>query len=286
MSADVKKTVTLRSGVTVPALGMGTWNVGDRRDRRADEIKSLQSGIEYGLRVIDTAEMYGSGRSENLVGEAIEGLRDDVYLVSKVLPSNASYKGVQSSCRASLKRLRTDVLDLYLLHWRGGVPLSETVRGMEQLQADGLIREWGVSNFDVDDMEELEEVSNGCAANQVLYSLDYRGPEFDLLDADAEREVVTMAYSPLGQGGEMLRNPALKEVAARHETSRGPATAAQVALAWVLRRENVLAIPKASSPAHLHENAVSTEIELSKDDLAVIDRAFAPPKRKTSLAML
>ncbi|AOX21010.1 aldo/keto reductase [Kozakia baliensis] len=280
------RTVKLKNGKTIPALGMGTWNIGDSGARRADEIASLQAGIEAGMTVVDTAEMYGNGRSETLVGEAIADLRDDVYLVSKVTPSNASYEGVQKHCRASLKRLGTDRLDLYLLHWRSGVPLSETVRGMEQLQADGLIEDWGVSNFDVDDMDELDGISDGCVANQVLYNLEHRGVEFDLLGEDRQREVVTMAYSPLGQGGELLTNPAMREVAKRHETSAGPASAAQIALAWVLRQENVLAIPKAGSIKHLRENALATEIELSQDDLKTLDAAFPPPKRKMSLAMI
>ncbi|AOX15921.1 aldo/keto reductase [Kozakia baliensis] len=280
------RTVKLKNGRTVPALGMGTWNIGDSGARRADEIASLQAGIEAGMTVVDTAEMYGNGRSETLVGEAIADLRDDVYLVSKVTPSNASYEGVQKHCRASLKRLGTDRLDLYLLHWRSGVPLSETVRGMEQLQVDGLIEDWGVSNFDVDDMDELDGISDGCVANQVLYNLEHRGVEFDLLGEDREREVVTMAYSPLGQGGELLTNPAMREVAKRHETSAGPASAAQIALAWVLRQENILAIPKAGSIKHLRENALATEIELSQDDLKTLDAAFPPPKRKMSLAMI
>ncbi|UMM08799.1 aldo/keto reductase [Gluconobacter frateurii] len=280
------KTVTLRNGTTVPALGMGTWNVGDSADRRSSEIESLRKGLEAGLRVIDTAEMYGNGRSEKLVGEAIADVRDDVYLVSKVLPSNASYDGVRRACRRSLERLETDWLDMYLLHWRGGTPLEETIRAFEDLQADGLIRGWGVSNFDVDDMEEIENLSGSCQINQVLYSLEHRGTEFDLLDHDLKAGVVTMAYSPLGQGGELLQHPALKEVAGRHETSAGPADPAQIALAWVTRRENVMAIPKAGSSKHLLSNVASLEIVLTEDDLKVLDRAFPPPQRKVSLAMI
>lgn len=286
MPEDIQKTVKLKNGTELPALGMGTWNIGDRRDRRSDEIASLRAGIDLGLRVIDTAEMYGSGRSEDLVGEAIEGRRDDVYLVSKVLPSNASFQGVQKACRTSLRRLKTDVIDLYLLHWRGGVPLEETVRGMEALRDEGLIRDWGVSNFDTDDMEELEEVGSDCMANQILYSLEYRGTEYDLLEHDASRGIVTMAYSPLGQGGDLLKHRVMREIASRHSTSLGEATTAQIALAWVLRRENILAIPKASSPAHLKENAASLEIDLTDEDLAALDEAFPPPHRKTRLAML
>ncbi|WP_040509216.1 aldo/keto reductase [Gluconobacter morbifer] len=280
------KTVTLRNGTTVPALGMGTWNVGDSAGRRPDEIRSLQQGLEAGLRVIDTAEMYGNGRSEKLVGEAIADVRDEVYLVSKVVPSNASYDGVHKACRRSLKHLDTDWLDLYLLHWRGGTPLEETIRAFRELQDDGLIRGWGVSNFDVDDMEEIESLSDDCLANQVLYNLEHRGTEFDLLEHDRKSGTVTMAYSPLGQGGELLDHPALKEVASRHETSLGPADAAQIALAWVLRRPNILAIPKAGSPKHVAGNIASMEITLTDDDLKTLDAAFPPPKRKVSLAMI
>lgn len=280
------KTVTLRNGTTVPALGMGTWNVGDSADRRSSEIESLRKGLEAGLRVIDTAEMYGNGRSEKLVGEAIADVRDDVYLVSKVLPSNASYDGVRRACRRSLEHLETDWLDMYLLHWRGGTPLEETIRAFEDLQADGLIRGWGVSNFDVDDMEEIEDLSGACQINQILYSLEHRGTEFDLLDHDLTAGVVTMAYSPLGQGGELLQHPALKEIAGRHETSAGLADPAQIALAWVMRQENVMAIPKAGSAKHLLSNVASLEIVLTEDDLKVLDRAFPPPQRKVSLAMI
>ncbi|MBF0861450.1 aldo/keto reductase [Gluconobacter kanchanaburiensis] len=280
------KTVTLRNGVTVPALGMGTWNVGDSAARRTDEIESLRRGLEAGLRVIDTAEMYGNGRSETLVGEAIADVRDDVYLVSKVLPSNASYDGVRKACRRSLKHLGTDWLDLYLLHWRGGTPLEETIRAFEDLREEGLIGGWGVSNFDIDDMEEVESLSGSCLANQVLYNLEHRGTEFDLLEHDREEGTVTMAYSPLGQGGELLDHPALKEVASRHETSLGPADAAQIALAWVLRRPNVMAIPKAGSPKHVAGNLASLEIGLTAADLKTLDNAFPPPKRKVSLAMI
>lgn len=280
------KTVTLRNGVTVPALGMGTWNIGDNAARRSDEIESLRQGLEAGLRVVDTAEMYGNGRSEELVGEAIADVREDVYLVSKVVPSNASYDGVRKACRRSLKHLDTDWLDLYLLHWRGGTPLEETIRAFEDLKDDGLIRGWGVSNFDVDDMEEIESLSGNCLVNQVLYNLEHRGTEFDLLDHDLSTDTVTMAYSPLGQGGELLEHPALKDVASRHETSQGPADPAQIALAWVLRRPNVMAIPKAGSPKHVAGNLASLEITLTDADLKTLDSAFPPPKRKVSLAMI
>ncbi|MDG6093846.1 aldo/keto reductase [Acetobacter sp. AN02] len=284
MSADV----TFRNGDKVPALGMGTWNMGDSAARRAEEVASLRAGIELGLRVIDTAEMYGNGRSESLVGEAIAGLRDRIFLVTKVLPSNASRKGVARACRDSLRRLGTDHIDLYLLHWRGSVPLSETVEAFETLRDEGLIGRWGVSNFDVSDMTELERAAGGdqCVANQILYSLEHRGVEFDLLDRDRENQVVTMAYSPIGQGGDLLRHEALATVAKRHKTSSGDATPAQIALAWVLRRPGVIAIPKASSGAHLRQNAAAVEIRLSDDDLAVLDKAFPPPSRRVPLEMI
>ncbi|QBL93435.1 putative oxidoreductase [Komagataeibacter saccharivorans] len=282
------KTVTFPDGRVVPALGMGTWNMGDSDSRRADEIRSIRAGVEAGIRVVDTAEMYGSGRSEKLVGEAIRGLRDEVFLVSKVLPSNASRKGVRRACAASLERLGTDCLDLYLLHWEGSEPLEETIAGFNDLVEAGMIRSWGVSNFDTDAMREVKSVHSAtpCAANQVLYSLDYRGPEFDLLEYDRKAGIVTMAYSPLGQGGDLLRAPVLRRVAQRHATSLGPASPAQIALAWVLRDENVLAIPKAGSLRHQHENIAAQEIILTRDDLAEIDEAIAPPRRKEPLAMI
>jgi diketogulonate reductase-like aldo/keto reductase len=280
--------VTFSDGTPLPALGMGTWNLGDRADRRAQEIASLRTGLDLGLRVIDTAEMYGSGRSESLVGEAIAGRRDDVYLVTKILPSNASRRGVPDSCRASLRRLGTERIDLYLLHWQGGVPLDETIEAFERLKEQGLIGAWGVSNFDAGDMAMLAGVAKGtgCAANQILYSLDYRGVEFDLLDADRRQGVVTMAYSPLGQGGDLLRAPVLARIAARHETALGPATPAQVALAWVLRQPDLVAIPKTGSVARQRENAAAAELVLGAEDLATIDRSIPPPARKVPLAMI
>ncbi|MBS1065418.1 aldo/keto reductase [Gluconobacter kondonii] len=280
------KTVTLRNGVTVPALGMGTWNIGDSASRRSSEIESLRKGLEAGLRVIDTAEMYGDGRSEDLVGEAIADVREDVYLVSKIVPSNASCDGVYKACQRSLEHLETEWLDLYLLHWHGGTPLEETVQAFEDLKDEGLIRGWGVSNFDVEDMEEIESLSENCLVNQILYNLEHRGTEFDLLDHDLKSGTVTMAYSPLGQGGGLLEHPALKEVASRHETSLGPADPAQIALAWVLRRPNVLAIPKAASEKHVAGNLASLEISLTDADLKTLDSAFPSPKRKLSLAMI
>ncbi|WP_231118993.1 aldo/keto reductase [Oecophyllibacter saccharovorans] len=278
--------VTFRNGVQVPNLGMGTWNVGENPALRAAEVQALRCGLDAGLKVIDTAEMYGHGRSESVVGEAIAGRRAEVYLVSKVLPSNASRAGVLESCRRSLGFLKTDYLDLYLLHWRSPVALEETVSAFEDLMQMGLIRGWGVSNFDVADMEALERVSPDALANQILYNLEERGTEFDLLARDAASGVVTMAYSPLGQAGALLRQPVLVEIASRHETSLGPATPAQIALAWVLRQKNMLAIPKAASVAHQKLNIAALQIVLTPQDLAALDRAFLPPRRKQSLSVI
>ncbi len=270
------KTVEL-AGRAVPVLGQGTWNIGDSNSSRAAEIATLRRGIECGLTLIDTAEMYGSGRSESLVGEAIAGLRDRVYLVSKVLPSNASFDGTVRACEASLKRLRTEAIDLYLLHWRGRYPLHETVRAFERLLNEGKIRAWGVSNFDVDDMEELFATPGGtaCAANQVLYNPEHRGIEYDLLPWCRQNGVTVMAYSPVGQGGRLLSSAALRDVAQKHGVS-----AAQVALAWCLRQP-LVAIPKASSVKHVEENAAAAGLELDAEDLAAIDKAYPPPQAQT-----
>jgi diketogulonate reductase-like aldo/keto reductase len=267
---------------SVPQLGQGTWNMGESDARRKDEIAALRCGIELGMTVIDTAEMYGSGRSESLVGEAIAGLREQVYLVSKVLPSNASAKGVVRAGEASLKRLRTDTLDLYLLHWRGQQPLSEALAGFTQLQQQGKIRDWGVSNFDVDDMEELYELPEGksCATNQVLYNPEYRGIEFDLLPWCEQHDLHATAYSPVGQGGDLLNGEVLASIAKKHD-----ATPAQIALAWCLRKP-VLAIPKAGSVKHVEENAAAAAIRLTHDDLDAIDQAYPPPRKKQQLATL
>jgi diketogulonate reductase-like aldo/keto reductase len=275
--------ITLPDGVTVPALGQGTWTIGDAKARAADEIAVLREGLERGLTVIDTAEMYGEGKSERLVGEAIAGQRDRVFLVSKIYPHNASKDGVARSCAASLKRLGTDYLDLYLLHWRGGHPLAETVAAFERLRAAGLIRRWGVSNFDTEDMAELFALPGGdrCATNQVLYHPDARGIEFDLLPWCRAQTMPVMGYSPLGQAGRLLRSPALATVAERHGV-----TVAQIALAWCLRQGDVIAIPKASTLAHVRDNAAAAAIMLTAQDRATIDAAHPPPRRKQALAML
>jgi len=257
--------------------------MGEDPAKRKAEVDSLRAGLDLGLRVVDTAEMYGDGESERVVGEAIAGRREHVYLVSKVLPSNASRSGVARSCRASLKRLGVEQIDLYLLHWPGSVPLEETVEAFERLRSEGLIRDWGVSNFDTDEMEALSELAPAgrCAANQVLYNLQYRGIEHDLLPWSSENEVPLMAYSPVGQGGSLLRAPAVAAVARRHAASP-----AQIAIAWTLRQPNLISIPKAGDVAHLRENAKAAEIVLEPEDLEALDRAFPPPRRKVPLAIL
>ncbi|MEF2977092.1 aldo/keto reductase [Subtercola sp. YIM 133946] len=269
--------ITFPDGSEVPSLGQGTWHMGDSPATRDEELRAIRTGIDLGLTVIDTAEMYGNGRSEQLVGEAISGRRDDVFLVSKVLPSNASAKATVEACRASLRRLNTDRLDLYLLHWRGRYPLEETVAAFETLVADGSIGAWGVSNLDATDLAELPP---GCQTDQVLYNLTRRGPEFDLLPwAEAVRMPV-MAYSPVEQG-RLVGHTALADVARSLD-----ATPAQVALAWTMRSGSVLSIPKASTAAHVRENAGARDLRLSDADLALLDRAFPPPTRPVALEML
>ena len=277
------RTVALPDGTAVPALGQGSWKIGEGERPAADEAAAIRLGIELGMTLIDTAEMYGGGGAERVIAQAVAGQREQVFLVSKVYPHNASRSGVPAACARSLKRLGTDVIDLYLLHWRGGVPLAETVAAFEALVAAGHIRRWGVSNFDVDDMQELLSVPGGarCAVNQVLYSAEHRGIEFDLLAWQAAQRMPVMAYSPLGQGGRLLRNPALRAVAARHG-----ATPAQVAIAWSLRLPGVISIPKSGDAAHMRENAAAATLALTPADLAEIDRAFPPPRGKRPLAML
>jgi diketogulonate reductase-like aldo/keto reductase len=274
------RTAVLPDGTEVPALGQGTWHMGERTDAANAEVAALKLGIELGVTLIDTAEMYGNGRAEELVAEAIEGQRDRLFIVSKVLPQNASRTGVPAACERSLKRLRTDRIDLYLLHWRGSHPLGDTVAAFEQLRKAGKIRYWGVPNFDTGDMRELARLPDGthCATNQVLYHVGSRGIEYDLLPWSTEHKMPLMAYSPVGQGGRLLQSRALAAVAKRHK-----ATPAQIAIAWTMRHGNVISIPKASDPAHVRENAVAGAITLSADDLAVIDAAHPPPARKQSL---
>ncbi|MCS0494373.1 aldo/keto reductase [Ancylobacter sp. MQZ15Z-1] len=274
--------VVLPGGEKVPQLGIGTWMMGERASARKEEIESVRLGVELGMKLVDTAEMYGEGACESFLGEALAGLRDEVFLVSKVYPHNASRAGVIAACERSLKRLNTDRLDLYLLHWRGGTPLAETIIGFEHLKTEGKIRHWGVSNFDTDDMNELYETpgGEGCAVNQVLYNLTRRGPEFDLLPWLEEQAIPLMAYSPIEQG-RIKTSGVLAEIAARHGV-----TPFQVALAWVLRNPNNIVIPKASRPAHMRENAGAREVKLDAQDFAALDAAFPPPSRKRSLEML
>ena len=268
--------------------------MGEDKTKRKEEVAALLLGIELGLTLIDTAEMYGEGGAEEVVADAIAGQRDRVFIVTKVYPHNASRSKLPKACERSLKRLRIETIDLYLLHWRGDVPLEETVKTLEQLRAEGKIRRWGVSNFDVADMEELFAVENGrnCAANQVLYNLEHREIEFDLLPfstqpstnarpARTNPQLSLMAYSPVGHGRGLLNNAILKKIAKRHD-----ATPPQIALSWVLRQPQVIAIPKASNQSHVRDNAHSAEIQLPDEDLAELDREFPPPKRKQPLPTL
>jgi diketogulonate reductase-like aldo/keto reductase len=263
----------------VPVLGQGTWNMGGGMIGRRDEVAALLLGLDLGMTLIDTAEMYANGGAEEVVAEAINGRRSEVFLVSKVLPSNASRKGTVAACERSLRRLRTDRIDLYLLHWRGRFPLAETVEAMETLIRAGKIRYWGVSNFDTADMEELIRLTNGASAatNQVLYNLTRRGIEYDMAPWCAQRRIPLMAYSPFEQG-RMLGHPVLQRVAGRHKT-----TDAQVALAWLLRQRNVMAIPKAGRPEHVRENRAALDLHLTDEDLAELDGAFPAPTRKVPL---
>jgi diketogulonate reductase-like aldo/keto reductase len=276
------KTVRLPNGETVPALGLGTWMMGDDSSRRAEEIAALRRGLDLGMTLVDTAEMYGEGASERLVGEAIAGRRDDVFLVSKVYPHNASKAGTVAACERSLKRLGTDRLDLYLLHWRGKYPLAETVEAFEGLKAAGKIRHWGVSNLDNDDMDELLAVPGGeaVAANQVLYNLSRRGIEWDLLPSLQRRGIPVMAYSPVEQA-KLLREQRLAALAADHGAS-----VAQLALAFVLDRDGVIAIPKAGRVAHVEDNAGALDVVVTDELRASLDALFPPPRRATPLEMI
>ena len=276
-------TTALPAGEPVPILGQGTWGMGEAARSRRAEADALRLGLDLGVTLIDTAEMYADGGAEKVVAEAIAGRRDEVFLVDKVLPGNASRQGTVAACERSLRRLRTDRIDLYLLHWRGPHPLAATVRAFEELVGGGKIRRWGVSNLDVDDLTELAGVPGGgaVATDQVLYNLTRRGIEHDLLPWCRERRIPVMAYSPVEQG-RMLRHPALAAVAAGHEG----ATPAQVALAWLLRQDGLIVIPKASTPAHVRENRAALDLRLTPEDLAGLDRAFPRPKTPGPLEML
>jgi diketogulonate reductase-like aldo/keto reductase len=273
--------VALRNGTRVSALGLGTWKMGEDVRQRAQEVRALQTGIDRGATLIDTAEMYASGRAEEITAAAIKGRRDRVYLVSKVLPQNASRAGTVKACEASLKRLKTDRLDLYLLHWRGSIPFAETMAGFDDLIQAGKISGFGVSNLDLKELTEWLAVSRAdkTLANQVQYSLDQRGIDFDLLPWCLDRKIALMAYCPLSQGT-IPDSPLIKRVAERHR-----ATPAQIMLAWVLRHEHVIAIPKSSKPERVRENVKAADIMLSAEDLMDLDREFSPPRKSQPLAM-
>ncbi|MEZ5854268.1 MAG: aldo/keto reductase [Hyphomicrobiaceae bacterium] len=276
------RTVTLKTGEAIPQLGLGTWHMGERRGDKAAEAKAITAALDLGVKLIDTAEMYGEGGAEEVIAGAIAGRRDGLFIVSKVYPHNASRQGIKTACERSLKRMKIDVIDLYLLHWRGSHPLAETVAGFEALKSAGKIRHWGVSNFDVDDMAELRAVKGGaaCVSNQVLYHLGSRGIDYDLVDdAKAHGEMI-MAYSPLGQGS-ILRNAALAQVGQKHGL-----TPAAVAVAWTMRHPHVVSIPKAADLRHVADTFAAESLQLDADDLSVLDKAFPPPKRKSHLSML
>jgi diketogulonate reductase-like aldo/keto reductase len=276
------KTVLLPSGQAVSALGMGTWRMGENPAKRAQEIATLQGGLDLGCSLIDTAEMYGEGLAEELVGQALQGRRDKAFVVSKVYPHNASAAGVAAACERSLRRLKTDRIDLYLLHWRGSIPLAETLKGLAALQQAGKIRHYGVSNLDLADMQELWKLSGGTAVqtNQLLYNLSRRGIEWDLLPWMRERGLPVMAYSPMEQA-RLLRHRGLAAFAQRHGM-----TAGQAALAWLLRQSDVIAIPKTSDPQRLRDNLAAAAFELDAAQLAELDALFPPPAGPSALEMI
>jgi diketogulonate reductase-like aldo/keto reductase len=274
------RTVSLPGGAAIPVLGLGTWKMGEDRARAADEVRVVQRALDLGISLIDTAEIYASGGSERVVGEALKGRRDSVFLVTKVAPSNASRRGTVRACEGSLKRLGTEVVDLYLLHWIGGTPVAETIEAFESLKAAGKIRAWGVSNFDTDDMEAIPAGAE-CSANQVLYNPQSRGIEFSLIPYCQSHAVPVMAYTPLGQSGRVLKNAVIAEIAKRHG-----ATPAQVALAWGIRHPGVVTIPKTATLARVEENLGAADLTLTEADLAEIDKAFPPPRAKRGLEMI
>lgn len=274
--------VTLLSGEAVSRLGQGTWSMGEDKSYFKDEVKAIRHGLELGINLIDTAEMYGEGGAEEVVGEALQGKRQEAFIVSKVYPYNASRQGAVKACENSLKRLKTDVIDLYLLHWRGSIPLNETVEAFESLVEDGKIRYWGISNFDTSDMEELFGLPVGQQAqtNQVLYNLQNREVEWSLYPWCQKRHIPLMAYCPLGQG-DLVKNKTLKAIAGRHN-----ATAAQIALAWLLTKEDVISIPKAVRLEHIKENQQALNIKLTQEDLQFLEQKFPAPKKSVALAMV
>jgi diketogulonate reductase-like aldo/keto reductase len=282
LSAAVVRSTTLPQGEAVPALGQGTWGMAEGKHSRDEEITALRTGLDLGMTLIDTAEMYADGGAEELVGEAIHGRRSEVFVVSKVLPQNASQSGTIAACERSLRRLKTKWIDLYLLHWRGPIPLEETIQAFDELVQLGKIRYWGVSNFDVSDIKGLFSLDSGTsvATDQVLYNLTRRGIEYDLLPWCLERKIPVMAYSPVEQG-RVLAHPELLRIAKQHN-----AKPAQIALAWVLRQDKVIAIPRAGIPTHVRENRKALDVRLTEADLTKLDRAFPPPTRKQPLAVL
>ncbi|KFX07389.1 hypothetical protein KP22_04695 [Pectobacterium betavasculorum] len=281
------KVIRFPDDTRVPAIGQGTWYMGEDARMKAQEVTALQAGIDLGLTLIDTAEMYAEGRAEDVVGEAIRGRRDSVYLVSKVYPHNAGGENAIQACEHSLKRLQTERIDLYLLHWRGGIPLVDTIAAMERLQKAGKIAQWGVSNLDLEDMQELWSLNGGqrCMTNQVLYHLASRGIEFDLLPWCQQQQLPVMAYCPLAQAGRLrgglFSHPVVNRIAREHGI-----TAAQLLLAWAIRQSGVIAIPKASSVKHVQENATALNVLLSAEDIAQLDQAFPPPTRKQHLDVM
>jgi diketogulonate reductase-like aldo/keto reductase len=275
------KTLPLRSGREIPILGQGTWRMGEKASQKQAEINALKLGIELGMTLIDTAEMYGEGGAEKVVKEAISDCRDEIYLVSKFYPSNASYQDLIAACNRSLARLKTDHLDLYLLHWRGSIPLSETLLGLQHLQQVGKILDYGVSNFDLDDLEEAESLPGGkdLVTNQVLYNLMCRGIEWDLLPSCRQRQIPIMAYSPVEQKA-FVNNSQLDSMAVKYHV-----TSTQIALSWLLHQDYVVSIPKAVNQDHVRENRAALDLKLTPEDLQELDQTFKPPSRKTPLAM-
>lgn len=275
------QTLQLPSKRSIPLLGQGAWNMGEDPSKRDEEIAAIRLGLDLGMSLIDTAEIYGNGNSEKLIAEAIDKRRKEVFLVSKVMPENATFQGTIKACEGSLKRLKTDYLDLYLLHWRGSFPLKETFQAFNHLKKEGKILEYGVSNFDVSDLEDAKKAGgNEIAINQVLYNLVHRGIEHQLLPWSQKHHIPIMAYSPIEQG-KLLDHPVLKKIGGRHS-----ATPSQIALAWILLKEGVMAIPKAGNPAHIKENHAALKIKLTSEDLADLDEAFPLPKDSTTLEMI
>ena len=280
------KQVIFAQQIALPAIGQGTWYMGENASRRRDEVNALRAGLDLGLQLIDTAEMYADGAAEEIVGEALTGRREHAFLVSKVYPWNAGGQKMIAACEGSLRRLNTDYLDLYLLHWMGDYSFEETVSAMETLIAQGKIRRWGVSNLDYDDMQALWQVTGGqqCATNQVLYHVASRGIEYDLLPWCQQQQMSVMAYSPLAQAGrlrsDVLTNTVVNDIARARNVS-----AAQILLAWVIRHQGVMAIPKAANVAHVEQNAAALAITLSADELKLLDKAYPAPKGKTALDM-